>query len=83
MFLGNSINAIIEEVWVNGQQQDVWCRSQRPITDLSFYMDKAPTDTPWNFPSCYYFYTSKLVPRFTSECGPYGKPKDPAGCLCM
>jgi hypothetical protein len=28
---------MVNDVWVNGQCQDVWCRSNKIITDPSFY----------------------------------------------
>lgn len=80
--LDTALDAIIEEVWVNGQQQDVWCRSQRPITDLVLYAAKAPY-IAWRVPSCYYFYNTVLAHRTSDECGPYGKTGSAACCLCM
>lgn len=32
------------QVYVNSQNQDVWCRSQKPITDMSMYRPNVNRD---------------------------------------
>lgn len=39
---GEDMEFIIGEVFVNGQNQDVWCNSKMPITDMNMYHDNAP-----------------------------------------
>lgn len=78
-----TVDAIIEEVWVNGQQKDVWCRSGIPITDVSIY-SSGEVNKESNVPSCYYVYMAKLISRNSlKECGPDGQTQAEAFCLCM
>jgi len=56
----------IGEVYVNGQQQDVWCRSHAIISDPAFYKSGKFYDNDVQ-PSCYkiYYYTGDYKPAGT------------------
>jgi hypothetical protein len=37
---------IIEDMFVDGQNRDVWCNSKKPINDSSMYKDASLTTDP-------------------------------------
>jgi hypothetical protein len=66
---------MIGEVFIDGQNRDVWCNSKKPITDLNMYLTAGHfTDPVYAItPSCYilnYAYATKIIMlvRFGSEC---------------
>jgi hypothetical protein len=82
--LDNQLDAIVEEVFVNGQQQDVWCRSKKPITDPALYTVATSFNTNGDTPSCYNLYQARMAPRnLLRDCGPNGQTQSEACCLCM
>jgi len=61
------VAANIGEVFVNGQNQDVWCDSKMVITDLTMY-DVGKFNTAVDTPSCYPLYGGKLYTYTGLEC---------------
>jgi hypothetical protein len=73
---------VVGEVYIDGQNRDVWCNSKKLITDLNVYyyptLVTDPSSTYATIPSCYVMYASTTTPtmrlliRSSSECLPTG-----------
>jgi hypothetical protein len=71
---------VIGEVLVNGQSNDVWCNSKKPITDLSMYFGDSThlNDSQYaTMSSCYVLFcfadNMYLLVRPNNECMPSSK----------
>jgi hypothetical protein len=75
--------AYIEEVFVNGQNQDVWCNSRRVITDPMMYDKNVGQDRSVSGKSCYKFIQGcKLVVEHAA-CEPNDVFVFAASFVCM
>jgi len=71
----------IGEVFVNGQNKDVWCESKTVINDLSMYTagkSYSNIDTL----SCYSFQHGKLLETAGDICANQQTPIQQLYCLC-
>jgi hypothetical protein len=75
LVFANGEYMMIGEVFIDGQNRDVWCNSKKPITDLKMYFTAGHLTDPVyaTTPSCYvlnYSYGTQMSMylRSGSEC---------------
>jgi hypothetical protein len=73
--------SLFNEVYVSGQNQDVWCYSRRVITDNRMYNDAGPNKY-YGFRSCYKIFQGMKMIVDNLGCRPTDAFSYHAGFIC-